>query len=439
MRFVRSGLIAIALSIPVAADAIEIQEIVTPAGIQAWLVEDHSIPFAALEIRFRGGAGIEADSKLGSTYLMSGLLNEGAGDLDAIAFQERQEELAVKLGFDAYTQSFAVSYQFLTENRDESIELLRLALTEPRFDEEPFERVRGQVLSVIADQDKDPEEIASLELRRLQFGDHPFGRRLEGSAETVSALTTQDMHDIHARGLTRDGVVVGAAGDLTAEELATVIDRLLGDLPEEGPELPETPRYALEQGVTISEFPSPQSVVQFAHEGLLRADPDFLTAYVLNEIFGGRGFSARLNEEVRIKRGLTYGIGTYLVGYSDFGLLIGQFSTANERVTDAIEVVRNEWKRMAEEGVTQQELDDAKTYLTGAYPLRFDGNSAIARILAGMQFDYQPASYVLNRNDMVNALTLEEINAVARRLLKPDELHFMVVGMPDSVDGRADY
>lgn len=427
-------LLATAIAVPCTAPAAtDIQEITTPGGITAWLVEDHSIPFAALEIRFRGGSSIEAEDKVGATYLMTGLLNEGAGDLDAIAFLERQEELAAVNRFRAYTQALSVSAQFLTENRDESIELLRLALVEPRFDEEPFERVRRQVLSIIADLEKDPEEIAALEMRRLQFGDHPYARPLEGTAESVSALTIEDMKEIHAASLTRDGAIVAAAGDITPEELALAVDRLLGDLPKEAPALPDRPEYLLGGGTTLVDFPSPQSVARFAHEGMLRDDPDFLTAYVLNEIFGGTGYTARLNDEVRIKRGLTYGVGTFLAAYRNSGQLIGQLNSANERVAEAVEVVKQEWRRLAEDGVTEQELADAKTYLTGAYPLRFDGNGSIARILAGMQFDHLPASYVKNRNDMVNALTLEEVNAVARRLLKPDELHFVVVGEPEGL------
>ena len=423
------------LALPTASPAaIDVQEIVTPSGIQAWLVEDHSIPFAALEIRFSGGASIEPDDKLGAAYLMTGLFNEGAGELDAIAFQERQEELAAIFGFDAYKEIIAVSAQFLTENRDESVELLRLALVEPRFDQEPLDRVRNQVLVIIQDIEKDPGEIASEKLNHLQFGNHPYARRLEGTVETVSDLTAEDMRWIHRNTLVRDGLVVGAVGDISPEELAELLDKLLGDLPASGPDPVAAPEYQLEGGVTVIDFPSPQSVVQFAHAGLLRNDPDFLTAYVLNEIFGGSGFSAILNDEVRIKRGLTYSVRSFLASYRNAGIMVGELSTANDRVVEAVDVVRDEWRRVAENGVTEQQLADIKTYLTGAYPLRFDGNSAIAGILAGMQFDDIPASYVKERNDLVRALTLEEVNDMATRLLQPDALHFVVVGQPDGLD-----
>ncbi len=423
------------LALPTASPAaIDIQEIVTPGGIQAWLVEDHSIPFAALEIRFPGGASIEPGDKLGAAYLMTGLFNEGAGDLDAIAFQERQEELAAIFGFDAYKETIAVSAQFLSENRDESVDLLRLALVEPRFDQEPLDRVRNQVLVIIQDIEKDPGEIASEKLNQLQFGDHPYSRRLEGTIETVSALTAEDLRWIHRNALVRDSVVVGAVGDISPDELAGLLDRLIGDLPASGPDPVAEPEYQLEGGVTVIDFPSPQSVVQFAHAGLLRNDPDFLTAYVLNEIFGGSGFSAILNDEVRIKRGLTYSVRSFLASYRNAGIMVGELSTANDRVVEAVDVVRDEWRRVADNGITEQQLADIKTYLTGAYPLRFDGNSAIAGILAGMQFDDIPASYVKERNDLVRALTLEEVNDMATRLLQPDALHFVVVGQPEGLD-----
>ena len=423
------------LALPTASPAaIDIQEIVTPGGIQAWLVEDHSIPFAALEIRFPGGASIEPDDKLGAAYLMTGLFNEGAGEFDAISFQERQEELAANFGFDAYKETISVSAQFLTENRDESVDLLRLALAEPRFDQEPLDRVRNQVMVIIQDIEKDPGEIASEKLNQLQFGDHPYARRLEGTIETVSALTAEDLRWIHRNTLVRDSVVVGAVGDISPDELAELLDRLLGELPASGPDPVAEPEYQLEGGVTVIDFPSPQSVVQFAHAGLLRNDPDFLTAYVLNEIFGGSGFSAILNDEVRIKRGLTYSVRSLLASYRNAGIMVGELSTANDRVVEAVDVVRDEWRRVAENGVTEQQLADIKTYLTGAYPLRFDGNSAIAGILAGMQFDDIPASYVRERNDLVRALTLEEVNDMAASLLQPDALHFVVVGQPDGLD-----
>ena len=429
---------ALAFSAAGASAAIDIQEVQSPMGIKAWLVEDHTIPFVAIKILFRGGTGIEPEDKQGGTYLMTGLLEEGAGEFDAAEFQKRQETLAASFGFDSSKEAVSISAKFLTENRDESVELLRIALQEPRFDEEPLERVQAQVLAIIADQSKDPDDIAGDQFNELFFGDHPYGKSREGTAESVSALTRDDLVQIHKRALSLEHAVVGAAGDITPEELGALLDDLLGGLPASGAPLPDAPEITLDGGVTVVDFPTPQSVAQFGHKGLLRDDPDFLAAYLLNEIFGGSGMTSRIFTAVRKERGLTYGAYAYLAAFRDLGMVLGYVASANETMAEAIEVVRDEWRKIATDGITQEELDAAKKYLTGAYPLRFDGNSSIARILAGMQFDYFPIDYVNNRNDMVMALTLEDVNQVARRLYLPDKLHFVIVGQPSGIEGEAE-
>ena len=430
MKQILAALSTVPLIFSSAWAAIDIQEVKSPLGIEAWLVEDHSIPFVALELLFKGGSTLEPPDKSGATYLMSGLLEEGAADLDAAAFQRRQELLAARFGFSAYKESVSVSAQILTENRSESVELLRKALQEPRFDDEAVARVKAQVLSILADNETDPGELASDLFNKRVFGGHAYGRTVEGTVETVNPLTSDDLFAIHGLALTRDNVVVGAAGDITSEELGLLLDDLLGALPVRGSASPEHPEYILDGGITVRDFPSPQSVAYFGHRGILRSDPDFLAAYVLNEIVGGRDIDGRLKTEVREKRGLTYGTGTYLVGYKNIGLILGYVASANEKIAEAVDVIKSVWEEVAESGITEEELEQAKVYLTGAYPLRFDGNLSIAGILAGMQADEMPASYIKNRNAMVEALTLDDINRIARKLFKPDDLHFVVVGQP---------
>ena len=438
MKKLLAMIAALAFSAASADAAIDIQEVESPNGIKAWLVEDHTIPFVAIELLFRGGTGIEPADKQGGTYLMTGLFEEGAGDLDAAEFQKRQESLAAYFGFDSSKEAVSISARFLTENRDESVELLRIALQEPRFDDEPLERVRAQVLAIIADQSKNPDDIGGDRFNELFFGDHPYGKSREGTAESVSALTRDDMIEIHGRALSLEHVVVGAAGDITPKDLGALLDNLLGGLPASGAPLPDAPEIDLDGGVTVVDFPTPQSVAQFGHTGLLRDDPDFLAAYLLNEVFGGSGMTSRIFKAVRKDRGLTYGAYAYLAAFRDLGMVLGYFASANETMAEAIEVVRDEWRRIATDGITQEELDAAKMYLTGAYPLRFDGNGSIAGILAGMQFDHFPIDYVKNRNDMVMALTLEEVNRVARRLYLPEKLHFVIVGQPSGIEEEAE-
>lgn len=423
---------ALLLAAPVRAE-IAIQEVTSPGGIRAWLVEDHNIPFTALEIQFKGGSSLEAPDKRGVVNLMTATLEEGAGDMDSKGFAEAREALAAGISFDSGADSVGVSAKFLTENRDQVIDLLREALVNPRFDQDAVDRVREQVLSNLRANEKDPGTIASETFDALAFGDHPYATTGDGTVETVTKLTRDDVVAAHKAALARDRVYVAASGDITAEELGKLLDRLLGDLPATGPPQPGTAPWLLPPGVTVVDFPTPQSTVFFGEAGIPRDDPDFFPAFILNEVIGGGRFTARLMTEVREKRGLTYGIGTYLVNMDHADMLLGQFSASNEKVAEAIKVVQAEWGRLVTDGVTPEELEATKTYLTGSYPLRFDGNGPIASILVGMQMDGMPIDYVTMRNARVEAVTMEDIKRVAARLFKPEALQFVVVGQPEGM------
>lgn len=423
----------VGLASPVLA-AIDIEEVKSPGGITAWLVEEDSVPFTALELRFAGGGSLDRNGKRGAVNLMTGLLEEGAGELDAQAFTIARDELAASFRFDVGRDGLSVSARFLTENRDEALALLKLALTEPRFDQIAIDRVREQVLSGIRSDNTDPNTIAGDRLNQLTYGNHPYATRIDGTLKSVAALTRDDVLNAYGDVIVKDRVFVGAAGDISGDELASVLDELLGDLPTGGAPLPEQAEVSLVGGVTVELLDVPQSVALFGHPGIARDDPDFFAAFVANEIFGGGGLNSRLSLEVREKRGLTYSIGSFLVNWELADMLLGQFATANENVAGAIDVVVDEWSKVSAKGVTQEEMDSTKTYLTGAYPLRFDSNASIARILVGMQTDELPIDYVETRNSKVEAVTLEDVRRVTKRLYRPDDLHFVVVGQPDGLE-----
>ncbi|MDO6797525.1 M16 family metallopeptidase [Shimia thalassica] len=420
------------VSLPARAD-VDIKEFKSPGGINVWLLEEPSIPMVALELRFQGGASLDAEGKRGATNLMVGLLEEGAGDLDSQGFAKASESLAARYGYDVSDDTVAISSVFLSENRDEAMELLRLSIIEPRFDEASLERVRGQVLSVVRSEETDPNKIAGKTFKAIAFGDHPYGSGLNGTVESVSSLTRDDIVAAHQAALAKDRMVVSVVGDITAEELGPMLDNLLGALPEKGAPLPPKTTPHLTGAVEVVEFDTPQSVAVFGQLGIERDDDDFFAAYLLNTILGGGGFESRLMEEVREKRGLTYGVYSYLVPKDLAALYMGSVASANDRIGEAVQVIQDEWARMANDGVTLDELDKAKALLTGAYPLRFDGNGAIAEIMVGMQVQGLPIDYIKTRNDKVNAVTLDEINRVASELLKPDALQFVIVGKPEGV------
>lgn len=433
IRFALAAAFAVLATLPTHA-AVEVQEVESPGGFTAWLVEEHSIPFAAVEFRFRGGTVLDLPDKRGAVNLMTGLLEEGSGDMDARAFAEARENLATRISFDASSDAVSVSFRFLSENRDASAALLRQALTEPAFAEDAIERVREQVLSNIRSEASDPNAIARETFYRLAYPDHPYGEPGSGTLESVARLTRADVLDAHRRAIAKERVFVAAVGDITPQQLSQLMDTVLGDLRQEGAPFPPAAEYQLEPGITIVPFDTPQSVALFGHEGLERQDDDFLTAYVVNEIFGGTGLESRLKEEVRVKRGLTYGIGAYLIA-RDYGeLLMGQVATANARMAETVDVLRGEWERIAATGVTDDELDAAKVFLTGAYPLRFDSNASIAQILVGMQLDGMPIDYIRTRNEQVEAITFDEAYRIARQIYRPEDLHIVIVGQPEGIE-----
>lgn len=429
---IRLALFLLALATPLRAE-IAIQEVTSPGGIKAWLVEDPNIPFMALELRFRGGTSLDQPGKRGAINLMAATLEEGAGDMDAQGFATARDGLAAKIGFGASSDEISISVQTLTENRAATMDLLGLSLTAPRFDVDAVERVKGQVLAGLRAEEQDPSAIAAKIARARGYGDHPYGSSGDGTIESVTALTRDDVVAAWQGTIALDRLYVAAAGDITAAELGTLLDALLAGLPATGWPLPPNVAVNETPGVIVQPFPGPQSVVLFGHGGIGFDDPDFFAASLLNDILGGGRFSARLMQEVREKRGLTYGIGTGLASRDLSSEWVGQFQASNDKVAEAISVVRSEWARMAADGPTDDELATAKTYMTGAYPLRFEGNGAIANILVGMQMLGLPSDYPKTRNDKVNAVTMDDIKRVAARLLKPENLSFIVVGEPVGV------
>ncbi|SES99578.1 M16 family metallopeptidase [Paracoccus homiensis] len=432
---IRAAIALVLAVLAVPAHAIDIQEVTSPGGIKAWLVEDPTIPFTALSFDFRGGASLDAEGKRGAINLMTATLEEGAGQLDATGFARAVEDLGANFSFDVGDDSLSVTMRALTENRDEAADLLARALTQPRFDEEAVNRVRGQVQAILRSEANDPQSLASKEMAAQAWGDHPYATSINGTPDSLAALTRKDLVAAKNRVLARDRVVVGAAGDISAEELGPLLDKILGGLPEKGTApLPRQADLQLTGGVTVIDWDSPQTVVSFAGPGLPIDDPDYFAAYVANHILGGGGFSSRLMEEIREKRGLTYGVGTGLATGIYGQTWQGGMAGSNANIAQSIDLIRQEWDRMGAEGVTDRELQDAKTYLTGEYPLRFDGNGKIAGILAGMQLIGFPIDYVNTRNDRVEAVTAEDVQRVSQRLLRSDDLRFVLVGRPEGID-----
>ena len=407
---------------------------VSPGGIEAWLVEDHLNPIISLHLAFRGGSALDPEGKEGLANMVSTLLDEGAGDLDSKAFQQTLEDKSITLRFSAARDSFGARVQVLTEYRDLAFDLLRQAMTEPRFDAEPVSRLRAQLLANLRHESEDADAIAGKTLMKTLYPDHPYGRPTGGTLESVAAIQVADMRAFVKERLARDTLSIGVVGDITAKELAPLLDKTFGALPAKAAPWKVQEVAPKVSGRTIViEKPLKQSNILFADRGLMRKDPDFYTAYVMNHILGGGGFTSRLYTEVREKRGLAYSVYTYLHPMDRSAIYAGGAGTANARVAETLKVVRDEWAKLAKDGVTEAELTAAKQYLTGSFPLRFTATERIAAMLVGMQTEDLGIDYLDKRNSYIEAVTLDDIRRVARKLLHPDDLTIVVVGEPKDV------
>lgn len=425
------ALFALATALATPASAMTIQTVKSPGGITAWLVESRDVPLIAMRFAFIGGAAQDPAGKDGLAHFLSGMLDEGAGDIKSVAFQERIEEAAVKMSFDAGRDVFMGSFQTLTENSAKSFELLRMALNEARFDEDALERIRGQILTGLKFEMNDPQRVASREWYKLAFADHPYGRPVKGNAKTIGAISSDDLRDYTRRIFARDTLRIAVVGDIDAETLGRVLDEVFGPLPKTGA-LTKVPEAAPPEGPQrkVVEMKIPQSVAQFGHSAFKRDDEDFIASYVLNYILGGGGFSSRLTEEVREKRGLAYSVYSYVHPYQYGAIYSGSVATKSDAIGQSLEVIKGELERMAVDGPTQEELKDAKQYLTGSYALRFDTSMKIASQLLWIQIQELGIDYVDNRNELIAAITLDDVKRVAKRLLKADGLIVTIVGEP---------
>jgi zinc protease len=422
---------------PSPAAATTIERVVSPGGIEAWLVRDATVPLVALEYAFAGGSSQDPAAKPGVANMVSALLDEGAGDLDATAFQGRMEELAIELRFWGDRDYFRGSLRTLSARRDEAFDLLRIALNAPRFDPEAIERIRTQLASELRRESTEPNNIVSKTWWSTAFPGHPYGQPEKGTLETVGQINRDELRDYATRVFARDRLKIAVVGDIDAAATGKLIDRVFGSLPAKAnlADVPTVKPQGLGRRVVV-DLDIPQAVVSFGGLGLPRAHPDFIAAFVVNHILGGGSFTSRLYQEVREKRGLAYGVYTSLYPMEHAPLFMGWTATRAERTGEAIEIIEAETRRMAETGPTADELAKAKAFLKGSYALRFDTSTKIAGQLVQIQIDNLGIDYIDKRNELIDAVTPDDAKRVAKSLLSGDYLT-AIVGKPKGVTTTA--
>jgi zinc protease len=422
--FIIAGMLAAA---PLGAHATTVERIVSPRGIPAWLVREPSVRLIAVNFAFRGGANQDPADKAGLATMTASLLDEGAGDIESRSFHERVESKAIEIGFSATRDYVSGSLRTLTENQDEGVELLRLALTAPRFDAADVERIRAQLLSGLRRATQSPNDLASQRWWATAFPGHPYGRPVRGTLQSVPTITVEDLKGFVRNVFALDALKIAIVGNIDAAAAGKLVDQVFGSLPATGGLLPialATPQ-GLGRKIAIA-LDVPQSVVVIGGAGIPRKDADFMAAFVLNHILGGSAFSSRLYKEVREARGLAYSVYSAVFPLDYAALFMSGTATRSDRTGQTLEVIEAEIRKLAESGPTEDELIKAKSFLEGSYALRFDTSTKIAEQLVQIQLEDLGIDYIDKRNDLIEAVTLADVQRVAKRLLDGGMLVTMV-------------
>jgi len=436
-----SALIAIAILIFFSPNgsALNIQEVKTHYGTNAWLVENSTVPIIAVEIAFRGGAKLDPPLLDGVANMVSEMLDEGAGHLNAEQFQAQLANLAIKFSSHVQRESFRINFKTLKENREEAFKLVGLALTQPNFSSESIEQIRMQLLSERERASSDLNWIVNDLWLQTAFPSQTYSRSILGTAASINSITAAHLGDFATTQFTLENVVVSVAGDITALELKRLLDIALSGLALTSSSAPapapDNRTLSISTGTTVVSLQeTPQSIIRFGLSALKRSDPDFFAAYVMNIILGGNSLTSRLHNEIREKRGIAYSVHTYLQTFEQGGLLIGHVACANGKVSKAIELINGQLDRLTLEQVPQDELNAAKAYVIGSYPLTLSSNARITRALTRIQLDNLGVRYLEHRSQQIEAVSVADVQRVARRLIDTQGLIIAIAGNPSVID-----
>ncbi len=420
-----------------AASAVDVKTLRAPRGEQVWYVSDHTLPMIAMSVALPAGSAYDPPGKFGLANFAASLVDEGAGGLNSSAFQTALANRAIRLSVNPERDDLVLSLVTLTDNARDAFRLLGLALSRPRFDADAIARVRAQILSSLAQEDEEPASVAAKGFYRAYFHDHPYAHSVSGDAAGIGAIDQADLKAFAADHWVRGDLHIAVSGDIDPATLATLLNSAFGALPARAPPPVAWAGHVGQPGIQIIAMAVPQPTAVFGLPGLLRRDRDFIPAYVANYILGGGGFSSRLTDEVREKRGLTYDISTSLDAYRRAGIVVGEFATRQGSVRQAIAVTRDTLKEFAANGPTEKELADAKTFLTGSFPLGFGSNVGIASEMNAFQQAGLPVDYVQKRNGYIDAVTVDDVKRVAKRLFNPGAMTIVIGGNPDLPAGAA--
>lgn len=408
---------------------LNIQQWQTTAGSKVLFVEAHELPMFDIQLTFAAGSSRD-DDKPGLALLTNGMLNEGVKGMDVTAIAKTFEGVGANFGNGSYRDMAVVSLRSLTDPKKSQValDLLTKVISEPTFPESSFERIKNQLFTSFEIDKKTPGRLITKEFYNKLYGDHPYAHSSDGNPESIKAITIADLKKFYQETYNSKNVVIAIVGDLSKKQAEELAEKISSSLPKGEALAAVVAPKPVKAGNYHTEFSSQQTHIVLGQLGVTRNDPDYPALYVGNQILGGSGLTSRLMQEVRERRGLTYGI------YSGFSTMqaAGPFSiglqTRAEMADGSLVLIKDIVREYLANGPTEQELNDAKREISGSFPLSNASNGNIVSQLGAIGFYNLPLNYLEDFIKQIEALTAEQIKQAMNKHLKMDDFIVVTVG-----------
>ena len=402
----------------------------TPSGAQVYFIESRDLPILDVSVDFSAGSSTDTPEKSGRAGLALHLLNLGAGGLSEDQIAKAVADVGAQLGAHFDQDRAGVTLRTLSSARErkQALDIFGRVIQHPEFAASVLEREQARVIAGLKEADTKPDNIADRVLMKMLYGSHPYGLRGSGEIESVSALRREDLIDFYRSHYSAADAVVSIMGDLSRAEAAVIAESLTKELPQSksGDILPAVTAPVAEIKRIV--HPATQSHILLAYPGLRRDDPDYFPLLVGNYIFGSGGFTSRLMEEIRQKRGLAYSVHSHFSPLRKEGPFEISLQTRKEQSEEALTLTRKILADFVEEGPTEKELVEAKQNIIGSFPLRIDSNKKILGYLAVIGFYNLPLTYLDDYLKAVGSVTVAQIRDAFQRRIKPEGMVAVVVG-----------
>ncbi|MBF0433786.1 MAG: insulinase family protein [Magnetococcales bacterium] len=411
----------------------------TRNGIRVYLLENHAHPMVEMRLLTRGGSVFDPVGKEGVAFMTAWMFNEGAGDMDAESFRDRLDYFGIVMNGDAKRDTLEVSLTTLAGHVEEAVRLLALRLTQPRFATHDFERGLQETIVNLKQNQEHASWRAAMRLYDLMYRGHPYSHPPSGTLAGMARVTRNDVRQFHVKSFRAPQMVLAVAGDVTEETLKTILERYLGDVDPRPTPHGAIPRVSSEGPGKVVTIPMTilQTAIEMGVVAMDREDPDYYPMVVMTQVFGGPGLTSRLHEEIREKRGLTYGVHATFMPLEARGPFVISMKTKTESSTEAIRLIRKEMTRLVEDGIGDEELADVKRYLTGSFALNFDTLKKQASIWGAIGYYRRGLDYVRRWPERIRGVSAADVQRVARRILDPKSYFCVTAGKPVSSDKHA--